>query len=237
MYTKVRIHFAFVIMLLSFLAGISLAAKGNAKRSENFAGVDYKKGLLRISVKNQKLIKVIDEVSKKTGVQIAINRLDDAVLTIEFDYLPLERSLKRLLKDKNSVFIYSSKETEHPAKLVKILVFPKSGESTVAGLDGITASKTSDQTEQTEAMKEMLNLNQQMLNEVLQNLPRNEVDLRIELNSAMEQLQDSEGFQEMTRQIEEALKSLALEDVNLQNNLTDALKGSRNFQRTNEKNR
>jgi hypothetical protein len=224
-------------MLLSFLAGISLAAEKDAQRSENLSGIDYKNGLLHVSVKNQKLITVIEDVVKKTGVQIVIKSGDDEELTIEFDYLPLEKGIKRLLKGKNSVFIYSSKEAGHPAILSKVLVFPKSGGITMTGLGGITASKSSDQTEQTAAMKEMLNLNQQMLKEVLQNLPRDEGDLKIEFNTAMEQLQDLDGFQEMTRQLEKALENLPLEDVNLQNNLTDALKRSREFQRANEKNR
>jgi Tfp pilus assembly protein PilO len=78
-------------------------------------------------------------------------------------------------------------------------------------------------------MTELLNLKQQMLGEILQKLPTDETDLRVELNTGMEQLLNSEGYREMKRQLEEVLGSLPLE-LNLKKEISDTLKGGDNTQ-------
>jgi hypothetical protein len=182
-------------MLLSFFAGISLAAEKNAQRSENFAGIDYRNGLLRVSVENQKFHKVMDEVSKKTGIKIVINDTTDQELTIDFNYLPLEKGLKRLLKGSNYVLFYQSEESVdfgQSSRLVKVLIFPESGRGSMAGLGELAEDRPADRAKQKGAMKEILNPDLERLKEVLKHFPQKGVDLEAQDYKALEKIKGME---------------------------------------------
>jgi hypothetical protein len=204
-------------MLLSFLAGISLAAERNAQHSENFAGIDYRNCLMRVSVKNQKFQKVMDAVSKKTGIKIVINDTTDKELTIDFKYLSLEKGLKRLLKGSNYVLFYRSEESvdfRQSSRLMKVLIFPKSGGWTMTDLGELAEDRPADRAKQTGAMKEILNQDLERLEEVLKHFPRKSVDLEAQIYNALEKIKEMEflglphGEGDPIKEINKALERL-----------------------------
>ncbi len=91
-----------VLCLLLFLCqtGDSLATDKDVPQSEGFSVIDFKNGLLKVSVKEQRFTEVMNEISKKAEMEIIINYPADEKLTIGFDYLPLEKGLKNSKKEK-----------------------------------------------------------------------------------------------------------------------------------------
>ena len=98
MYTRARIFWLLVPMLFPLQMGILQAGEKDTPRGEDFSGIHFRAGRLRVSVENRKFQKVMDEVAKKTGIRIVFNGITDEDLTIHFDYLPLEKGLKKHYK-------------------------------------------------------------------------------------------------------------------------------------------
>lgn len=201
MQTKSRISWLLAPCLLCLLISVSSAGEKDTSPGKRFSGVDFRDGLLRVSVENRKFHRVMDEVAREAGVKIVINDATDKDLTIDFDYLPLEKGLRRLLRGKNYVFIYRSMggaDLTQSFRLVKVLTFPKSGTWTMAGLREIAEKRSADSAEQTVAMKEMLNPDQEMLDESLKHFSQKGIDLESQIHSALEKLRKMDVFREMT---------------------------------------
>lgn len=118
-----------VVVLFLFQIGASLAVEKDTPQGEKFSGVDFKDGLLKVSVEKQSFKEVMDKVAKKAGIKILIDNPVDEDLTISFDYLPLEKGLKQLLKDKNYAFKYRPEEDDdikNSSSLINVFVLPKS---------------------------------------------------------------------------------------------------------------
>ncbi len=119
-----------VVILFLFQMGISLAVENNnIPNDKKFSGVDFKNGLLKVSVEKQSFKEVMDNVAKKAGIKILIDNPVDEDLTISFDYLPLEKGLKQLLKDKNYAFKYRPEEDDdikNSSSLINVFVLSKS---------------------------------------------------------------------------------------------------------------
>jgi hypothetical protein len=196
MQTKSRISWLLALCLLCLLIGFSSAGEKDTSPDKRFSGVHFRDGHLRVSVENQKFQEVMHEVGKKAGIRIVINDTTDKDLTIDFDYLPLEKGLKRLLREKNYVFIYHSMggaDLTQSFRLVKVLTFPKSGGWTVTGLREIAEKRSADSAEQTVAMKEMLNPDREMLDEFLKHFSQKGINLEAQIHSALEKLRIEGG--------------------------------------------
>lgn len=200
--------------------GVSSAAGKDIPRGEDFSGVGFRGGLLRVSVKNQNFKEVIDEVARKTGIRIVFNHPADEYLTVSFDYLPLEKGLKRLLRGRNYVFTYLPGEAQQPAKLAQVLVFSKSEERSVAGPGGIPENRLADRAGQREPVKKIFNVDQKELNEALKAFPMEGVDLEKEFHNGLESIQEMEGFEEAIQR-EKFLKGFSQEEVGLKKKLHD----------------
>jgi hypothetical protein len=146
MYTRTRIFWLLVLVLFSLQMGVSSGGEKVTPPAKDFSGIDFRDGLLRVSVENQKFREVMHEVAQKTGIRIVINDPADEDLTIDFDYLPLEKGLRQLLRGRNYVFIYRSGGSidfmQSSDRLAKVLIFPKSGGWTMAGLGEMAENRS-----------------------------------------------------------------------------------------------
>jgi type II secretory pathway component HofQ len=64
---------------------------------------DARRGLLKVSAKHKPFRRVMGAVAEESGMDIFIHGSVQGELTVEFDYVPLERALKVLLKGKSFV--------------------------------------------------------------------------------------------------------------------------------------
>lgn len=127
-YKRLRL-FILVVLLFLFQMGISLAVDSNIPNDKKFSGVDFKDGLLKVSVEKQSFKDIMGEIAKKSGIKILINCPADEELTVSFGYLPLEKGLKQLLKGKNYAFKYRPEEDDdikNSSSLINVFVLPKS---------------------------------------------------------------------------------------------------------------
>ncbi|UCG93957.1 MAG: hypothetical protein JSW13_05850 [Candidatus Aerophobus sp.] len=223
MHRRGRIFWLFVLILFSLPIGISPAGEKDTPRSKDFSGIDFGDGLLRVSVENQKFQKVMDEVAKKTGIRIVFNGITDEDLTIHFDYLPLEKGLKKLLRGRNYVFVYFSDEPSQAAKMKKVLVFPKSEERIATGMKGSTESRSAHRAGQKETRENKENADGERLDEILQTFSQSGMDINEEMiqeikdlgemgrefSEAFETIQKMEGFKQMMGFEDMAEKNLA----------------------------
>ncbi len=219
-YNRASIFCLLVIVLFSFHKGVSSAGEKDTPPGKEFSGVGFKDGLLKVSVRDQSLKKVMEEIAEKAEIKILIKYPGDEELTISFDYLPLEKGLKRLLKDKNYAFKYQTGEgndSTNSTSLMKVFVLSKSEEETVAKSEGLDKNGYPDNARQVMAMNELQNQIRAKLDEVLvlQNLPQDRVGQREQINKVMEKIRETgilkektefEGGADIEKQIKEALQ-------------------------------
>lgn len=216
-YGKSQIFWFLTFMVFLFQSGISSSNAGKYKIYENgLSVVDFKNGLLRISVEKQKFRKVIDEVAEKTGIRIIANTSSDEDLTINFDYLPLEDGLKYLFRGKNYIFIYSG-EDQISARLKEVLILHESW-GKIAPVSGIRVkNKYADGAEQ-KTQEKMLDLEWEKIKGLLQGLSNNNEAVTEELYEAIKRLQETgdrkvltqpfseDQKEEISRKVKEALE-------------------------------
>jgi len=215
-------------MLSFFPLEIALAKGKGTLPGEDSLTVDFRNGLLKVSVRKQKFHEVLDEVAQKAGIRIVIDKSANEDLTLDFDYLPLEKGLKRLLRGRNYVFIYRSGEGVEfvqPSRLTKVLIFPKSGGWTMAGLGEMAENRSADPAKQTMAIKEMLNLDQEGLMEVLQGLAQNRMDRGKQFYDALEKIQELDVFREMTKFEDDGFQGFSKDGAEVIKEIKKALEG------------
>jgi hypothetical protein len=180
---KRALTFCLILVSVMFLfhTGASLAGEKDTSPGKEFSGVDFKNGLLKVSVDKQSSKKVMSEIAKKAGIQILIYFPAEEELTIGFDYLPLEKGLKKILRGKNYAF-YRSREDQQSDRLTSVMVFNREEGVSVAMRD------------------EIMNLDQQqMLDRIQQELSLNGGNLRKQIDEAMEKAKKMDIHEEMTK--------------------------------------
>ncbi len=204
-YGKSQIFWFLTFIVFMFQSGISSSDAEKYKIYENgLSVVDFKNGLLRISVEKQKFWKVIDEVAEKTGIRIIANTSSDEDLTINFDYLPLEDGLKYLFRGKNHIFIYSG-EDRISAVLKEVLVLPGSWDEPVQVSGGRVENKFADGDAQKKQEKNILPL-EEKIKGMLQGLSKNNEAVTEELYEAIKRLQETGDLKVLTQPLSEDQK-------------------------------
>jgi hypothetical protein len=74
--------------------------------------VAYDQGLLSVSLENAELEEVLEVIGEKTGISIQSPEDLNKSITINFDRVPLEEGLYRILRGINHVLIFSPSEKE-----------------------------------------------------------------------------------------------------------------------------
>lgn len=72
----------------------------------------FEEGVLSVSLKEADLKEVLKEISRQSNVEITFNEPIKEKVTLEFANLPLERGLRRLLKNQNYFFTFTKKRKE-----------------------------------------------------------------------------------------------------------------------------
>lgn len=150
-------------------------------------GIDYKDGLLSVSVSNKNFQQVMEVVSYKAGIEIIMPMSESAAgeLTVNFENLPVEKGLKKLLKGKNYVFLYThSDESSGSSYVHKIILFSESKGETAAGAVPVTRKL---QTFQAERVAE------------------NEEERREKIHNALEKLKQTRLSKESTQKLSELM--------------------------------
>jgi hypothetical protein len=198
-------------MLFSLQMGVSSAEEKVAPHGEGFTGVHFGDGRLRVSIENEKLQKVMGEIAQKAGIRIVINGSADEYLTIHFDYLPLEKGLKKLLRGRNYVFVYFPEEPSQVPTVKQVLVFPKSEETIAANMKGSTESRSVLPAGHKETRERMQNVDQKSLEQILEVFSQSGIyineemireigdleEIGEEFSKALEIIQKMEGFEQL----------------------------------------
>ena len=212
-----------ILTLFAFsFTGILSAGEKDTTPDIEFSGIHFKEGYLRVAVANQEFRKVMDEVARKAGIKIAVNDNTDELLTISFGYLTLEKGLKQLLRERNYVFLYGSDEAHQSSRLMQVLVFPKAEGWTVAGSEGLDKDRPSDQAQQAVIMKNVKEIKiPDNLEDVLLNFTENGVDLKKQIEEAMEKIQEMDILKGIEK----------MEDVNTREKILKALREIQDIRR------
>jgi len=81
----------------------------NLLNNADFRQIVYREHLLSVSLKNADLEEVMREISHTCGLKVGFMGPLKEKVTLEFVNLPLEQGLKRLLKNQNYSFFYSTR--------------------------------------------------------------------------------------------------------------------------------
>jgi hypothetical protein len=106
--------------------------------------VEFSDDKLTVSAKNESLIRLLEQVAKKTNVVIFISKeFNPGPLTIQLDKVPLEQAFKKLLKQYDFATIYNKIDDDFTISALK--VYPKgktSGEMDVLISRSIPSEET-----------------------------------------------------------------------------------------------
>jgi hypothetical protein len=216
---------------LSCQMAFSSERVGNTSESQVISGIVFKNGFLKVSVENQQFRKIMNEISLRAKIQIIINGPadEDEELTISFDYLPLEKGLKKLLTARNHVFLYRSNEgvvSKRSSSLVKVLVFSKPEGWIAAASEGLGQGEPLAPEQQIMTMNEKKNQIQDKLDEIFQNLSLNGIDFdqNKQINAALEKMQAAGIFREVV-EYEDAISQFFQDAVAPNKKINKALQG------------
>jgi type II secretory pathway component GspD/PulD (secretin) len=94
--------------------------------------IKLQEGLLSVNVRNASWQAVLQEIERYTGIEIRIRGQLSGTLTHEFEGLPLEQGLHRLLRHADHVFFYTTSTRQGTATdiLTAIWLFPREGSTT-----------------------------------------------------------------------------------------------------------
>ena len=165
----------FVAVLFLSQTGATFAAENGVTQDEEFSDVDFKDGLLRVSVEKQSFKEVMAIVARKTGIEVLIENPTDDELTMSFDYLPLEKGLKKLLRGMNYAF-KRSWGGKSSGRLTNVMVFGR--------MEGVAVAMV-------EEKEGITRLDQQhRLDKLLEGHSMNGDDLRMQIDNAMKKIRE-----------------------------------------------
>jgi hypothetical protein len=117
------------IILFFFIPVFVTGATGADKTVNSPSVIQVKGNLLTVKVRDMALEKVLMEIANQIPVKFELLVSGDEAVIADFSSLPLEKGLKRLLRDYNYTFIYDdsekSKGREREIKKVTILSMAK----------------------------------------------------------------------------------------------------------------
>lgn len=104
------------------------------KSPEQLSVISFKDGRLSVQVENQPLPRVLDKVSRQTGVGFMIgDGLEEPRISVAFQNLRLEEGIQQILKDQDAFFFYGAEE-QGSTRLRGIWVYPRGGGRRLAPL-------------------------------------------------------------------------------------------------------
>ncbi len=101
-------------LLLCLLVVLSPAPADPDDKTDkgSFSVVKVREGLLTVKVRNIPLKRVLEEIAGQTEIKLVFNGQTEAMISADIADIPLEKGLRRLIRDMNYAFIYGPKETK-----------------------------------------------------------------------------------------------------------------------------
>ncbi len=125
-----RFKYRIYIILFLFIPVFSTGASGNNKAVGVSSVIHVEDNLLTVKVRNIPLRKVLLEIARQKHIKIDFHASADDPLISNFSSLPMEKGLKKLLRDYSYAFTYGgeySKGEEHEIR--KVVILSNTGES------------------------------------------------------------------------------------------------------------
>lgn len=119
-----------IVLICAFLDFIPYALSvASETEAGNGDGIIRVRGdLLTVKVRNTPLDRVLKEIADQASIKIVFHGETAETVSAQFSDLPMEKGLKRLIRDVNVALIYDRKRTqEEEHKINQIIVYAKSG--------------------------------------------------------------------------------------------------------------
>jgi hypothetical protein len=113
-YARIGLLIAIVVTtsFIIFPANRCRALWADAQGGGENLDIKFSNGQLSVKIKNAPLEKVLKEIMSQSGARIWLNDSIDGTVTIEFQNIPIGEGVRRILKDKNYAFTYSTHEVK-----------------------------------------------------------------------------------------------------------------------------
>ncbi len=136
------LKYNYIVLLIIFFHCYPSIAKAEEVK------YDRKEGRLSINVVNSSLVKVLEEISIKTGVTIKMESEIDRHITVEFNNFPLEDGLKEIIRPNSYAIIFEEHTVEGGKKYsIKTLQVFEKGTSGISNIEIVKDNSSSNNTE------------------------------------------------------------------------------------------
>ncbi len=219
---QIRILTLLLATLILFYVDNSVAMEKNKLQVKQFPGIDFRNGLLKVSVENESLKDVMDDVSRKAGIKIIVNFSTEEEMTVSFDYLPLENGVRRLLKGYDYALMYCSEEEDSakdPSRLMTIYVFTK--------LEGPVKERLHEDVRQVMNMEEIQNKINSSLRKIItsQDFDKSSVLQKTQIEEALRKINEMGGFDKLKNIENENIQSLDTVKKDIMDKIDNAING------------
>jgi hypothetical protein len=150
--------------------------------------VRVEEGFLTVRLENISLKRVLEEIANQAWIRIVFFGTGDESVTFEFSDIPLEKGLRRIIGDRNHVFIYGQgRLSDVEAGIREVRIFPDYG-------DGRTGSD-----KPTVIAPNLEALEENSLETLIRDLEDHDPLVREEIVGRLSEFRDERAFQELTR--------------------------------------
>ncbi|MEO5334842.1 MAG: hypothetical protein H7839_22755 [Magnetococcus sp. YQC-5] len=113
-------YFAVLVCGWVLMASLSTSAAPSAKSD----AVEYRHGTLSVTFRGTPIRSVLEQVASKAGIQFLLDSEIQSTVSMQFDKLPLETALRRLLQSHSHALVHS-KNKDGSYRISQVKVFKK----------------------------------------------------------------------------------------------------------------
>ncbi len=126
-----RFKYRIYIILFLFIPVFSTGALGNNKTVDSSSVIQVRDNLLTVKVRDISLKKVLREIANPTPMKIVFFAPAEELIVAAFSRLPMEKGLKRLLRDYNYTITYDSEKSKvmKHESIKKVIILSNEGKS------------------------------------------------------------------------------------------------------------
>ena len=104
--------------------------------------VSLREGMLSVSLREAPLAEALRAIGERAGFRVVIKGDLDTPVTWSFAEVGLEKALRRLLRNKNSVMRYASRRDGGTEHLVEVIAWPGNGEAAASTAGVVTTIRS-----------------------------------------------------------------------------------------------
>jgi hypothetical protein len=177
------------------------------------SGVDLKDGLLKISVEKEPFQEVLNNIALKTGIKFTMISIADEEISMNSDYVPLEKGLQNLLAGRSFILFYQSDESDLPARLTEVWILPEAEEKAVVSSNEAVWKKSDKTAEQSIEQKDEVRVDSKKIVDILKGSALGDEDIKGKFYEALQGMRESEGFKELEQSEDEASRTDLTKDL------------------------